>query len=84
LEQQYLDLNFDPEYDSIGFADPGVRDPFNLYFSELKRKTQDPEEDVDMEDAGPDEYQLVDRAPARIVTMSTKEFYHLSEETMPS
>jgi hypothetical protein len=78
LEQQYIDLDFNPEFDYVGFADPGVRDPFNLYFPELKRKTQDPEEDVDMEDEGPDEYELDDEAPARIVTMSTKEFYHLS------
>jgi hypothetical protein len=76
LDVQYQRLGFDPDYDAVGFADPGVRDPFNLYFPSLKKKTV--EENDEMEDQDQVEYELEDDAAARVVTMSTKEFYHLS------
>ena len=71
----FQDLNYNPLHDSIGFADPGVTDPFNLLFPQITR----------IADTGPlltDFYRGLEfQSKARSVKMSTREFYHLSYRT---
>jgi hypothetical protein len=75
-------LGYDPAFDSIGFVDPGRTDLFTLLYPTLTKLSPQPSSVKSYSLTKHYEgLELKSKKPARIISMSNKEFYHIASRT---
>ena len=80
--EAFKKLGYDPAFDSIGFVDPGRTDLFTLLYPTLTKLSPKPSSVKSYSLTKHYEgLELKSKKPARIISMSNKEFYHLASRT---